>query len=554
MHFIMSLRIPTSRTCFSAMLLCGLSAIPSSVLAEPCGPHNDSRCQFSESSEMDTEKFIKEVADELEAHFSNAKGYALSVSGDRKSGIASVARGAADVQRGRAFSATGTLSGIGSVSKLLTEMAVNKSIEINNRASGFSQCRVYLHSEVFDVLPPVFRRVVHPGYRHMSIGQVLRHKAGLARCNIGMGRAHVGDPGTWKWDYYKLLSSGPNPSSNVLSCQQCQVGSSCYNNDNYVLATMLLPMIRYGCDAKKNNMLSEIERRCRGRAQGWSKDFCEIQTSFDILGVEANKIVHDMAVYEGALGVATCDPFSYDTDAVAKQYENVMSSHPGKISEEQYPAKRGCGVGGWFMSAHALAQVLHRAWYGEHFVKPYTRATFQTEHDGQAANYSAYATKFGDGLTAAFLSNSSVNGPLVKSIVKRAYQNARFPRPKSGDSSKVRDVFAGTSWNCVGRGSSSNKIELRVPKYEEWLTGIVWDEFWFLGAEERWIVDSDQNGVMKGVYNYFKLGERPFHSPSRWGHFSASVSLLSGLKLGLTLNRTDDGSGWSENYDCTRAW
>lgn len=542
------------RTLIFSLSIFGHNLLVSESQAQRCDAPTGMQCFRLGSSEVDTKDFGEEVARAL--HRMTFKGFSLSVVGRNGRGILEITSGYRNDSKDT-FDRL-TPSCIGSVSKMITEMALLKSLEITEIADKYSKCRRSVNSKAIELLPEIFHRITHPDYQRSDINNFLDHNSGLSKCaDIGKD----GQDGHNRWDYVKLLSSAIGEHADkcdkgVAECGKPVPGGYCYNNNNYVIAAMLLPLIRGGCSGKKREIEARSAVQCMFTPEGRRRDDCLVNHSIKMLSEEANDIVREMVWRSTtAMHNAFCKPLANLQGGPAQWFldptnENEKGQYRSPGEKEILP--QGCGVGGWYTSSTTLARLLSKAWYGNFFLQEQlTVKQLPPAHTGLRDGYHSLAFKLGRGLSVAFLSNSPFDFVEVGDAIIQAYEHHKYAKVKVGSSTLFRSRVRGISWKCHSRDPGQPGFELRFSEWDQ-PKGLFKNEWNGYGAEEVWYVSKETKDRINGSYSYHQLGTSQLSDSARQGEFTAEIRDDSGTDESLLVWRRDLGSGWEGRYECEK--
>jgi CubicO group peptidase (beta-lactamase class C family) len=268
---------PTELKFLSPLILALGLMVAASASAAPCGGNDQARCDFGNAQYFSEVDFADEVADA----FDGLKGWSLTLVDRDGNQIVRASQGFANSTTGQPFYST-TVSGIGSISKMLTEAAVRHAIELNQELPNVACADTYSLDTLFlEALPSIFSELAHESYADVTIEQILQHRGGVPHTvNDNPGVPH------WnrRYEYYNTMKK-------IEVTKICTKDDSCYSNDNYVLATMMLPII-HNCGYKAivedwGDALCANVSGARERAE------CKIQIAFDLLGRISNEIVSE---------------------------------------------------------------------------------------------------------------------------------------------------------------------------------------------------------------------------------------------------------------------
>ncbi|MET0592723.1 MAG: hypothetical protein ABW133_08500 [Polyangiaceae bacterium] len=417
----------------------------------------------------------------------------------------------------------GVASAIGSVSKLLTEAAVRRMIEVNAEGSAYAACRVTLATPFIDVLPAAFKRRAQANsstwYNGVSVEQVLQHRAGVPAQN----------PISW--------ATVMNPVHPYLGCSQSPVKipptepvPGCYSNTNYLIASTMLPLIR-DC-ALRAQVDASAAAHCTAETAGLNRDTCEMNWAFNFLSGMANSIVKEM-VLDQTNARASCDyPFVQIQSRieVARGYGDRFA-----VSNGQYfrPTPSWCGAWGWQIPSSDLASVLRHIWDGAYFISENSMGSRMTPlHNGSVDNYRALTIHLVPGtpppgaprspaeLTFAVVANSPMDTIHVLEKVKAAFNAALDPTAGPTPPAPV-PLLTGArgAWRCTGLG---RHIRLRIANTRD-IAAFEAVGFAGLGAEELWTASGGT--VMSptaptGTYVRFPAGMGPKSGSNQTGTWS----------------------------------
>jgi hypothetical protein len=558
-----SLRLATLSLATLTSLLYSVDA------AAQCGTNGQARCSKRPHPGLNVDGFANAVANNLATR--NIKGYSLALYSEdgHPEPVLDMSAGFAIDERSKRNFDGNAVSAIGSVSKLLTEAAVRRAMEIATDAPAYSANRVDANTRFLDLLPTVFRRVAGTNsyYNDVTIEQILRHRGGVPN---SLRPDPYGNP----YDYWMMMArlpptlpdggglpdGGPLPHDCVKTPAD-STAPNCYSNDNYVIASMLLPIIRM---PNMRNLVNQIGATvCSGKPAGRERDSCEIQYAFTTLGETTNAIVKEMLVDALAPTSASCDPTTLvNTMTVAFQYPTGSTLGGGLPPGSPAPFIRGCGVGGWFMRSHDVARIMRRVWDGSFFNHGMTGERMPRGHNGVLTFYRGLAVNRIEGmdLTWVLLSNSPlaltalpdggvVADPnefgLVGGAIDAAYTANTIappaPPPNPPVLGRVRAI-----WRCVQDGVSSNVLSLRISNRYD-IKGSNLLDFNGESSEEIWSTSAENTTNASGTYRFYRGGTSPRATS---GVFVGSWTLTRNSGNSISITRHDNASGWSGAYSC----
>jgi hypothetical protein len=537
----MALRI--SKLSAFVSVVTGLAAlIPASASAVPCGSQNQARCDFGNVPDFSEVEFGHEIADELDDL--GLKGWSLTVIDRDGIEAVRVSQGFADSADGQPFYAT-TASGIGSISKVFTEAAIRHAIELNQELPNTMCAGAFtLDTPFLDVLPPVFSEVAHWSYADVSIEQILVHAGGVPITH-NLDEAPPGSP-HWnrKYTYYDMMTK-----TNIET--SCQEGAECYNNDNYVLATMMLPIIhncgnRAFVDAWSTAACSDVVNPA-ARAE------CEIQYAFDMLGSMSNYIIEDWIL--DPLDIeATCDPRAdpvINGQNVALGYAHA-NDPVGVLPREDV---RACGVGRWFMTSQDLARAMRYVGSGSFFIDRANADALPYRHSGllrdtttpsETAVYTAWFESRPGDFYYAFETNQSLDvnptdepGPddTIRAVFEAAREITLLPQPP------LIAAIRG-DWNCERIGAGADVLLQSYGRYDTRV--FLADDQQGDGAKELWTVTAQNGSSANGSYVYYDASGSPNDDVLASGTWSLQRTTQNRLKM-----TRRDVNGWTGNYICS---
>ncbi|MFZ5893025.1 MAG: serine hydrolase [Myxococcota bacterium] len=494
--------------------------------AASCGTGGVARCTLGSLNGLDVKKFADDIANGIEAK--KPVGYAVAVVDRDGNNVLELSAGHAVRPADPIFTIQFDInarSDIGSVSKVITEAIVRHGIEMTEDLPAYSSCKVHLDTKFLDVLPSVFAEVDTSGYYDdVTIQQVLGHKAGVPN---NLGADPYGNP----YDYW-ITMRRPDGYRN------CEKGSYCYSNDNYVLATMMVGMI-FSCGAKPSwdGLLAAM---CAGKPAGREEQTCQIQNAYTLLAGLSNETVRDMIMSPFDVS-ASCD---YQTDfldagiPVAKGYTDRNDPH----GDYAWLDVRGCGVGQWHMSARSLAKVMRYLHQGTFFFHKQSADALPDTFNGGHDNFVSRIQNL-DSLQVAFESNTPISQTEVGAIISSAYQNARVNGTVIGTSPPVLDQVRG-AWDCKRSGSSAT-MRLQVASRND-IRGYHLADFGGEGSNELWSYSSNGSSSASGTYVYYKTTSNPREDQTWSGTWKLSRQSNGTLRV----TRRDDATGWTGDYTC----
>jgi hypothetical protein len=533
---------PISKLTAFAFVVAGFGAlIPSSAFTAPCGSQDQARCDFGNVPHFAEVEFGHEIADELDDL--GLKGWSLTVIDRNGVEAVRVSQGFADSADGQPLYGT-TASGIGSISKMFTEASVRHAIELNHELPNAACAGAFsLHTPFLDALPPVFSEVAHGSYADVTIEQILKHTGGLP-ITYNLEEAPPGSP-HWdrKYTYYDMMTK-----TNIET--SCQEGVRCYNNDNYVLATMMLPIID-NCDSRAV-VDAWITAACSNVVGSAARAECEMQYAFDMLGNMANYAIEDWIL--DPLDIeATCDPRAdpvINGQNVALGYANA-NDPVGVLPRED---TRACGVGRWFMSSQDLARAMRYVGSGSFFLNRANANALPDRHDGllydeatpsETAYYSAWFESRAGEFYYAFETNQRLamnpNGVGPDDIIRDVFEAARevtlLPQPPLIES--IRG-----DWHCQRIGAGA---DVRLQSYGRYDTRVfLAEDQQGDGAKEIWTVTAQDANSAAGTYVYYEASGSPINDVLASGTWSLKRTEPNTLKM-----TRRDVNGWTGNYVCS---
>ncbi|MET0595201.1 MAG: serine hydrolase, partial [Polyangiaceae bacterium] len=267
----------------------GLTSLGARTASAQCGSTNQvPRCTWRTHPGINTQGLANDIANEM--HGAGLQGFSVTAFGedgnpspviDMSFGLSQVPATGPSIQ----FDSN-TISSLGSVSKLITEATVRHALEINwaGATGPYGACPVRSTSNFVSILPAVFGRIAHATYANVTIERLLNHEAGLET----------------KHPYDALVESAATGT--------CQVGTECYSNINYQLATMLVPLIR-DCSIRAS-VENEITTACASQVGDPARDRCQIDRAYLILGTLSNIYAQAMLT-DKYTTVADCGPDYY---------------------------------------------------------------------------------------------------------------------------------------------------------------------------------------------------------------------------------------------------
>lgn len=507
--------------------------VPGAAVAAPCGSNGQARCELGNAPLFSETAFADQVADEVDAF--GLKGWSMTLVDRDGREIVRISQGFANSAAGRPFYAT-TVSGIGSVSKVLTEAAVRHAIELNQALPNTPCAGVFtLDTPFLDALPSMFSQIAHSSYADVTIEEIITHRGGVPGTN-NPGPASVPPGQHWnrRYDYYDTMTK-------TDISKPCTRGSRCYRNDNYVIATMMLPIIR-SC-----NLRPVVDAwswaACGSIVNAQDRAECQIQIAFDTLGVASNEIVQEWIL--DPLDIeATCDPLDnpvVNGQRVALAYSSAMDT-TGELVKEDV---RACGVGRWFMSSQDLARAMRYVDSGSFFLSRANATDLPSAHSGDLEGlYQARFRRLSRGFYYAFETNQPFDVLQADAVIKAAFDDAQGGHDL-GDTPSLMHAIRG-DWNCDRVGSSNdvilqvygiNDVRLFSPLGRQGL-----------GAKDIWYVSTNEYEQASGTYVYYPaLG-----SPTDDLLATGSWTLVRTAPDRLEMTRRDDG-GWTGDYICSPA-
>ena len=500
-------------------------------------------CTTRPHAKLDIDAFADQIADELGTL--GLKGYSISVFGEDGNLLPRL-----DMSQGLASGPTETTipftsdvaSAVGSVSKLITEGAVRHAIEINNEANAVpASCKVHLDTPFLDVLPAAFRRAAGPSsyYNSSTVEQVLRHQAGVPTTVPTLAD---GNPDHWR--------AMKRPSE----LQECARGTYCYGNENYVLAGVMLPLIR-DCSLKAE-IDDAAQSFCFRNAPGQSKDTCEIQYAVDELSVMSNEIAKAMVI-DPLDARANCDyrKLIGGNIMVARGFASGTAASGTYLGADL----RGCSILGWHVPTNDLGRIMRRFWDGAFFNHASMGYRMPESHGGAVAwsangvlgHYRGLASTMipttfgGENITVAFVANSPVQPGVIDGIVYNAFVSNARSTPEAV-SHGVMTSARGT-WTCTQIEVPTNTMSLRIGSSND-IKGFNRMDFGGWGSEELWFpweIDSVQSN---GEYVYYQAGTSPKATTNvYWGRYYMRQDATTG---NIKIRRTDNATNWQGNYNC----
>lgn len=500
-------------------------------------------CTKRPHTRLNINTFANNIADGLKAL--NLKGFSLSVYAEdgHPDPILTLQQGLASGPTETTIAHTPLVAqGIASVSKLIVESAIRHAIEINNEASGTTAaCRVNIGTPFLNVLPAAFSRAAGPGtwYTSASVEHVLQHRAGVPHT-----------PGTLPSGYPDFWSIMAKPTGHT----SCSLNTPCYANQNYLLATMMLPLIR-DCSLRAA-VEGAATAFCRRNLVGRDKDTCEMQHAYDQLALVSNAMVKEM-IMDPLNASASCDYTQLISGniSVARGFASQSAASGIYLPFEERP----CAAGGWHMSTKELGRVVRRMWDGSFFNHASTGFALPESHNGGITyfvngvrgDWGSLAlwmlpTALGsESVSAAFVANSPVDTGAVYSILYDAFDFAAASSPAAVN----QGVFTPTrgTWRCTRNGAPSQVISLRIAnRYDIKLFGGL--DFSGQGSEELWTPTTVNANSASGTFVFYRAGTSPkATSGVSRGTFSLTRNATSGA---VSFTHTINGSS-AQSFACT---
>jgi hypothetical protein len=498
-------------------------------------------CTKRPHTRLNINTFANTIADSVKAM--NLKGFALSVYGEdgHPDPILTIQQGLASGPAETTIAHTPLVAqAVASVSKLIVESAIRHAIEINNDADT-PACEVNISTPFLNVLPAAFSRAAGPGtwYTSASVEHVLQHRAGVPNT-----------PGTLPDGHPDLWSIMAKPAGHT----SCTLNTRCYANQNYLLATMMLPLIR-DCSLRAS-LESEAATFCRRNLIGPDKDTCEMQYAYDQLSLRSNTIVKEM-VMDPLNASASCNytQLIAGNVSVARGFASQSAASGIYVPVEE----RSCAAGGWHMSTKELGRVARRMWDGSFFNHASTGFAMPEAHNGgislflnggqgewrSLAMWMMPTALGSESVSAAFVANSPVDTDTVYSILYNAFESAAASSPAAVN----QGVFTPTRgrWSCARTGAPSQVVSLRIAnRYDIKLFGPL--DFSGQGSEELWTPTTVNTNSASGTFVFYRAGTSPKANfgVSR-GTFSLTRNATTG---GVSFTRTINGSS-AQTFTCT---
>ena len=538
--------------------------------AQSCGTSAPfATCTKRPHTKFNIDTFANTVADGLKTK--GLKGYSLSVFGEdgNPAPVLAMSQGLASGPTETTIPYTTSVAQtILSISKVLTEGAVRHAIEINNAVTAVpASCKVTTSTPILNILPAAFRRAaqaglapgVKPFYDTVTVNQVLRHMGGVPDTLPQL-------PDNSGPDYWAMMNRGvvdglpdggvPDGGVNVKTCP---LDTMCYSNFNYVLATMMLALIR-DCSLKATNE-SEAASFCFRNSTGRSKDTCQIQHAFDNLSVIGSKIVKEMVV-DPITTKASCDYTQLISGniSVARGFADAGAPSGGyQVIDPRY-----CNVGSWHMATNELGKILRHMWDGSFFTKRATSFEMPDSHNGgllqftnglavqfrsQASLY--MPTAFGsEDLIAVFFANSPVAPWEVDQLMYEAWQASQRTTPAAVNQG-ILSTARGT-WDCNQVENTTFKLILRISNAND-MKGFIAKSWSEQGSEEIWTTTQWNTTQASGTSKSFKAGTSVAAPvlvyPGTWTVTRDGTTTPVKIKV----KKTDTGSGLVTNYNCSLA-
>ena len=532
------------------------SLYPSVAEAGPCGTGSaagHTTCASRPHPGLDVTKFANMLANSLYAI--GLKGYSLTMYGEdgHAEPVLLMQMGWGQNPESPTFKFDGTVvSAQASVSKLITEAAVRRAIEVNQESPAFANApptitnrRIGPNTKIFDVLPPVFARSasyfnssgqVVTRFADATIDQVLKHTAGLPRNTTSI------------WDITKNLTPTCPPNTTCT----CTAGTACYANENYQIASIILPLILDNDRSVRATVDNFIESNCSSQPPGDPLDQCELRFAQMLLGSMGMATAKTM-VNEPVTTKSYCGPTAALNagEKVARAYAGANGTNgiymTGVLDHD-------CGVGNWYMTSANAANVLRRVWDGMFFNHRATTIPFFHGGDLYVKNgtssweYHSIAQNSHETsrLATVILTNSPNSSGQLFQAFRDAMSNSRVAPPTPPTSVPVMTAAKGP-WKCTQTGTTK-WFSLRIPN-KHFTRAFDPQGYGGTQSEEPWFVASETTTNASGTFVNYRIGKGSVRAT---GNPTGTWTLARNPSTPNTLTVTrKEGSAAVKNYTCS---
>jgi hypothetical protein len=422
-------------------------------------------------------------------------------------------------------------SPLASVSKLLAESAIRHLIEINGAGGGFSSCRVSLSTPFLDVLPAAFKRHATANgrtyYNGITVEQILRHRGGV--------------PSQYPLPWTTIM----NPQDAYRSCGQSTIQPSddpdvvgCYANNNYLIAAMLLPLMR-DC-ALKSQIETAVLSHCYSLS-GDARDACDMNFEFSWLSALSNSIVKDM-IFDPKGSRGACNPEPLRLEGI-----NVARGGGQANAGGYFKSVLGwCNTWGWQATALDVARAMDHVWNGAFFHAAANQTRNKTWHTGAVNDFYSVAIQLGQSpyltATAVVVANSPFDHLRVRNSIRDSFAFAQdeIAGPALPDPPPIL-VDAAFAWDCTG---GARPFRLKIASRYDIVASDPTDRGG-LGTEEIWTATSaNAPETATGTYQTFQAGRSPIGSSQ--GSWTLSRTATTNR---ITVTKTPPG-GTQSTYTC----